>query len=42
MFFKRPVSLGEEILVKVGLSDPQKDVIQFQEIIYQEAQTTAN
>lgn len=37
MFFKRPVTLGEELLVKVSLSDPQKDVIQFQEIIYQEA-----
>nr|MBF2064774.1 VacB/RNase II family 3'-5' exoribonuclease [Calothrix sp. C42_A2020_038] len=42
MFFKRPVKLGEELLVKVSLSDPQKDVIQFQEIIYQEAQTAAN
>ncbi len=42
MFFKRPVTLGEELLVKVSLSDPQKDVIQFQEIIYQEAQTAAN
>ncbi|MBV6628177.1 MAG: VacB/RNase II family 3'-5' exoribonuclease [Rivularia sp. (in: Bacteria)] len=37
MFFKRAVNLGEEILVKVTHSDPQKDIIQFQEIIYQEA-----
>ncbi|MEO1429398.1 MAG: ribonuclease R family protein [Cyanobacteria bacterium J06633_8] len=37
MFFKRPVNLGEEISVKVAHSDPQKDIIQFQEIIYQEA-----
>ncbi len=37
MFFKRAVDLGEEILVKVTHADPQKDVIQFQEVIYQEA-----
>ena len=37
MFFKRAVDLGEEILVKVIHADPQKDVIQFQEIVYQEA-----
>ncbi|BAZ38235.1 ribonuclease II [Calothrix sp. NIES-4101] len=42
MFFKRDVNLGDEILIKVSISDPQKDVIQFQEIIYQEAQSTAN
>lgn len=36
MFFKRAVDLGEEILVKVIHSDPQKDLIQFQEIVYQE------
>ena len=42
MLFKRPVNLGEELLVKVILSDPQKDMIQFQEIMYQEAQTAAN
>ncbi|MEM9923919.1 MAG: ribonuclease R family protein [Cyanobacteria bacterium P01_D01_bin.50] len=36
MFFKRAVNLGEEILVKVIHADPQKDIIQFQEIIYQE------
>ncbi|MBD2775494.1 RNB domain-containing ribonuclease [Iningainema tapete] len=38
MAFKRHVSLGEEVLVKVTHADPQKDMIQFQEIIYQEAQ----
>ena len=37
MIFKRAVNLGEEISVKVTHSDPQKDIIQFQEIIYQEA-----
>jgi exoribonuclease II len=42
MLFKRPVNLGEELLVKVILADPQKDMIQFQEIMYQEAQTAAN
>lgn len=42
MAFKRHVSLGEEVLVKVTHADPQKDMIQFQEIIYQEAQTAVN
>jgi exoribonuclease-2 len=42
MFFKRDVRLGENVLVKVLHADPHKDVIQFQEIIYQEAQTAAN
>ncbi|AFY33819.1 ribonuclease catalytic domain-containing protein [Calothrix sp. PCC 7507] len=37
MSFRRDVNLGEQLLVKVGLADPQKDMIQFQEIIYQEA-----
>ncbi|BAY07901.1 ribonuclease catalytic domain-containing protein [Calothrix sp. NIES-2098] len=37
MSFRRSVSLGEHLLVKVSLADPQKDMIQFQEIIYQEA-----
>jgi exoribonuclease-2 len=37
MAFKRSVNLGENLLVKVSLADPQKDMIQFQEIIYQEA-----
>ncbi|WP_016952138.1 ribonuclease catalytic domain-containing protein [Anabaena sp. PCC 7108] len=42
MAFRRSVNLGEQLLVKVSLADPQKDMIQFQEIIYQEAQSTAN
>ncbi|MCL6749724.1 ribonuclease R [Nostoc sp. CCCryo 231-06] len=42
MVFKRSVKLGEQILVKVSHADPQKDMIQFQEIIYQEAQTAVN
>lgn len=42
MFFKRAVSLGEQVLVKVNHADPQKDMIQFQEIIFQEAQTVSN
>jgi exoribonuclease-2 len=42
MIFRRAVSLGEQVLVKVSFSDPRKDMIQFQEIIYQEAQTAAN
>ncbi|WP_341526651.1 ribonuclease R family protein [Nostoc sp. UHCC 0302] len=42
MSFRRIVRLGEQILVKVSLADPQKDMIQFQEIIYQEAQIAAN
>ncbi|WP_413171900.1 ribonuclease catalytic domain-containing protein [Anabaena azotica] len=37
MAFRRTVNLGEQLLVKVSLADPQKDMIQFQEIIYQEA-----
>nr|WP_230968101.1 ribonuclease R family protein [Nostoc sp. WHI] len=42
MVFKRSVNLGEQILVKVSHADPQKDMIQFQEIIYQEAQSAIN
>ncbi|BAY60779.1 ribonuclease II [Calothrix brevissima NIES-22] len=37
MSFRRSVNLGEHLLVKVSLADPQKDMIHFQEIIYQEA-----
>ncbi|MDJ0615412.1 MAG: ribonuclease R [Calothrix sp. MO_192.B10] len=40
MFFKRLVNLGEKILVKVSYADPQKDTIQFQEVVYQEAQVS--
>jgi exoribonuclease-2 len=42
MVFRRTVTLGENVFVKVSISDPQKDVIQFQEIIYQESQSTGN
>ncbi|WP_413198553.1 ribonuclease catalytic domain-containing protein [Nostoc piscinale] len=42
MAFRRSVTLGEQLLVKVSIADPQKDMIQFQEIIYQEAQSAAN
>lgn len=42
MTFKRSAKLGEQILVKVSFADPQKDFIQFQEIIYQEAQSATN
>jgi exoribonuclease-2 len=42
MLFKRSVKLGQQLLVKVFHADPHKDVIQFQEIIYQEAQPAAN
>ncbi|MBD2497857.1 ribonuclease catalytic domain-containing protein [Nostoc sp. FACHB-280] len=42
MIFKRSVTLGEQLLVKVSIADPQKDMIQFQEIMYQEAQSAAN
>ena len=37
MAFRRSIKLGEQLLVKVSHSDPQKDTIQFQEIVYQEA-----
>ncbi|TVP61871.1 MAG: RNB domain-containing ribonuclease [Nodularia sp. (in: Bacteria)] len=42
MFFKRTVGLGEQVLVKVSHADPQKDMIQFQEIIYQESHQATN
>ncbi|MBU7586749.1 MAG: VacB/RNase II family 3'-5' exoribonuclease [Nostoc sp. TH1S01] len=42
MIFKRSVTLGEQLMVKVSIADPQKDMIQFQEIMYQEAQSAAN
>ncbi|MFB2772925.1 ribonuclease catalytic domain-containing protein [Pelatocladus sp. BLCC-F211] len=37
MSFRRALKLGEQVAVKVSHADPQKDVIQFQEVIYQEA-----
>jgi len=41
MTFKRGVSLGEQILIKVAYVDPRQDTIQFQEVSYSEA-VTAN
>ena len=42
MPFKRSVELGEQVLIRVAHVDPRQDVIQFQELTYQEAQPTAN
>ncbi len=42
MSFKRYVTLGEQLLLKVGHADPLKDIIQFQELNPQEAQVGAN
>ncbi|MBA3922474.1 MAG: RNB domain-containing ribonuclease, partial [Nostocaceae cyanobacterium] len=42
MSFKRYVTLGEPLLLKVGHADPLKDIIQFQELNPQEAQIGAN
>jgi len=42
MVFRRSVSLGEQVLVKVAIADPQKDIIQFQELSYTEAMQTAS
>jgi len=41
MPFKRSVTLGEQVLVKVSHVDPRQDMIQFQELSYQEVQPTA-
>jgi len=40
MPFKRSVTLGEQVLVKVSHVDP-RHMIQFQELSYQEVQPTA-
>ena len=42
MPFKRSVTLGEQVLIKVSHVDPRQDMIQFQELSYQEVQPTAN
>lgn len=42
MPFKRSVALGEQVLIRVAHVDPRQDVIQFQELTYQEAQPSAN
>ncbi len=41
MSCKRPVNLGEQILVRVAHVDPRQDMIQFQELTYSEAQPAA-
>ena len=35
MPFKRPVELGEQIIIRVSHVDPRQDIIQFQELTYQ-------
>lgn len=40
--FPRPVQLGERLEVKVSYADPRQDTIHFQELMYQEAEATAN
>jgi len=41
MRFKRSVSLGDRLEVQVSHSDPRQDVIQFRELVDQEAQAAA-
>ncbi|HEY9907725.1 MAG TPA: ribonuclease R family protein [Thermosynechococcaceae cyanobacterium] len=38
MRFNRPIAPGDQLEVKVSYADPRQDVIQFQEVIYQEPQ----
>ncbi|MBW4582917.1 MAG: ribonuclease R [Tildeniella nuda ZEHNDER 1965/U140] len=38
MRFTRPVTPGDRLELKVSHADPQQDIIQFQEMMYQEAQ----
>ena len=42
MIFKRHVALGEQINIRVSYVDPRQDVLQFQELTYQEAQPTVS
>lgn len=42
MRFNRTVGLGDRLEIKVSYADPRQDVIQFQEMIYQEAQNAAS
>ncbi|MBW4472206.1 MAG: ribonuclease R [Stenomitos rutilans HA7619-LM2] len=39
MRFTRPVTPGDRLELKVSHADPRHDIIQFQEMVYQEAQT---
>jgi exoribonuclease-2 len=41
MRFKRTVSLGDRLEVQVSHADPRQDVIQFRELVDQEAQAAA-
>lgn len=38
MRFTRPVTPGDRLELKVSHADPRQDIIQFQEMMYQEAQ----
>lgn len=42
MIFKRGISLGDQVSVKVSYVDPRQDVLQFQEVTYSQAQQAAN
>jgi exoribonuclease-2 len=42
MRFKRSVSLGDRLEVQVSHADPRQDVIQFRELVDQEAQAAAS
>ena len=42
MVFKRHVSLGEQLLLRVAHVDPRQDMLHFQELTYTEAQPSAN
>lgn len=42
MPFKRAVSLGEQVSIRVAHVDPRQDVIQFQELTYSEVQPANN
>ena len=38
MRFSRPIAPGDQLEVKVSYADPRQDIIQFQEVVYQETQ----
>ena len=38
MRFNRPIAPGDQLEVKVSYADPRQDIIQFQEVVYQEPQ----
>lgn len=39
MRFNRPIAPGDQLEVKVSYADPRQDIIQFQEVVYQETQS---